>query len=110
MKQYVVDQLSRDDIGKLKPYLDAHLHRPTVEGIYWLILESDQLNAEQQAHPDCGAFYVAVELESDRLVCELLVRSSKRIRCSCIQYADAEQSCWVIGIVDAILDKLEIDV
>jgi hypothetical protein len=81
-----------------------------VEGIYWLILESDQLNADQQAHPDCGEFYVAVELEGDRLVCELLVRSAQRIRCSCIQYADAEQSRWVIGIIDAILDKLDIHV
>lgn len=110
MKQYVIDQLNRDDIGKLKPYLDAHLHRPTVEGVYWLFLEQARLNAPQKAHPACGGFYFAIELEADRLVCELLVRAEKRIRCACIRYADAEQCRWVISVVDAIFDKLGIDV
>jgi hypothetical protein len=108
MKQYVVDQLTREDRGKLKPYLDAHLHHPTVEGIYWLYLDEAHLSAAQRAHPECGAFYVAVELEEDRLVCELLVRCEQRIRCSCVAYADADQCRWVIGVIDAIFDKLEI--
>ncbi|MFH1984932.1 MAG: hypothetical protein ABIL58_24080 [Pseudomonadota bacterium] len=109
MKHYVIDELNRDDIGKLKPYLEAHLHRPTVAGIYWLFLDTEHLSSAQLAHPDCGAFYFAVELEAHRLVCELLVRSEKRIRCECIQYADPEQCLWVIGVIDAILEKLEIN-
>lgn len=108
MKQYVIDQLNRDDHGKLKPYLDAHLHHPTVPGIYWLFLDPAQLGAAQRSHSDCGAFYFAVELETDRLVCELLVRSEKRIRCECVAYADPKQCAWAIGVIDAILEKLEI--
>ena len=109
MKLYVIDQLNRDDIGKLQSYLDEHLHHPTVAGIYWIFLEPAHLNDAQRAHPDCGGFYFAIELEADRLVCELLVRAENRIRCQCIQYADPEQRRWVIGVIDAILEKLEIN-
>ena len=110
MKQYVIDQLNRDDIGKLKPYLDAHLHSPTMEGIYWLFLEQARLNDSQKAHTACGRFYFAIELEADRLVCELLARAENRIRCECIRYADAEQCLWVMSVIDAIFDKLKISV
>ena len=108
MKLYVIDQLNRDDIGKLKPYLDEHFHQPTVEGVYWLFLDPARLAGAQKAHPDCAAFYFAMELEADRLVCELLVRSEKRIRCACVAYADPKQCAWAIGVIDAILEKLEI--
>lgn len=109
MKQYVIDQLHRDDISKLKSYLDAHLHRPTMEGIYWLFLGPARLSEAQKAHPECSRFYFALELEADRLVCELLVRAEKRIRCECVRYADPDQGSWLISVIDAIFDKLNIN-
>ena len=46
----------------------------------------------------------------DRLVCELLVRTGNRVRCSCITYANRQQREWLIDTVDAILDKLGVKV
>jgi hypothetical protein len=108
MKQYVVDELRPDDFRKLKAYLDKNFAAPGFDGLYWLPLDEAVYAHVQQSHHDCRPFYFALELTSQRLVCELLVRTNNRIRCDCIQYATESQRNWLMAVVDSFFDRLEI--
>jgi hypothetical protein len=110
MKQYLIDELRLGDYEKIKSYLDEHVKASPVEGLYWIPLAPEQLAGVQADHPDCGPHYFALELQEDRIACELLVRAEQIIRCSCIGYASREQRDWLIDYIDAILEKLEISV
>lgn len=108
MKQYVIDELRSDDFKKLKAYLDENFNSTDLDGIYWIPLEQENLTDIQAEHTECQPFYFAVELKSDMLTCELLIRTKSRVRCDCIGYATEKQLSWLIGFVDALFDKLEI--
>jgi len=108
MKQYVIDELRRDDHQKLKDYLESRLHSSGMDGIYRIFLEDEILNDIQKTHSECHPFYLAVELTETAMHCELLVRAKNRLRCDCITYADRRQREWVIGLVDTIVETLGI--
>lgn len=110
MKQYVVDELRFEDYEKIKAYLDTCLGPGQMEGIYWVPLEENLLNEVQAAHTDCKPFYLAIELQSNRLSCELLVRTMNKIRCQCMTYANEQQRNWIIAFVDTIFEKLGIKI
>ena len=108
MKMYVIDELRYQDYEKIESFLDDTFEKSGMVGIYWLPIEPDMLTAVQAAHTACQPYYVALDLEPDRLSCELLVRSRNRIRCDCIGYADERQRHWIIETLDGVLEKLEI--
>ena len=108
MKQYVIDELRPNHHHALEQYLGRHAQPAGVEGLYWLPIEEDLLSPEQRSHATCQPFAFALELLPDRLVCELLVRTRSRVRCSCIAYANRGQREWLIDTIDAILVKLDI--
>jgi hypothetical protein len=108
MKQYVIDELRPDDYRKLKQHLDAKHPAAEFDGLYWLPLDEQMLEAVQLEHSDCQPFYFALELSPDRLTCELLVRTNQRSRCQCIQYASERQRNWLVQAVDSIFEMLEI--
>jgi hypothetical protein len=108
MKQYVIDQLRPEDHERLRTYLDEHLKISSLEGIYWLPLDASVLTETQKRHDACGPHYAALELTSDRLSCELLIRAENRLRCDCVGYAITGQRDWLLAMVDAILQKLDI--
>lgn len=110
MKQYVIDQLRLPDYRKLKRHFDENLEKSTISGIYWLTVDNQLLTQTQAKHHECRPFFFALELEENRLSCELLVRTQQKIRCDCIRYADAQQRTWLLEIVDGILEKLDISV
>jgi hypothetical protein len=108
MKQYVVDELRPEDHRKLKEYLDARFAVPGFEDLYWLPLNEELYAEIQQAHSECQPYYFALELTTERLACEMLVRTNNRIRCQCIQYATETQRNWLMQVVDTWLERLEI--
>ena len=108
MKQYVIDELRLEDYGKLKKYLDDRFEADTLNGLYWLKIDDDLLSPVQEQHKDCQPFYLALELEEQRLTCELLVRSRSRIRCDCIAYANRGQFDWAVRLIDNIFKDLAI--
>jgi hypothetical protein len=108
MKSYVIDELRYRDFEKLKAYLDETYGQDALAGLYWLPLPEEQLGPAQQGHDACRPFWLALELLEDRLVCELLVRTRERVRCGCIAYATPGQRAWLIEVVDAIFEKLEL--
>jgi hypothetical protein len=71
-------------------------------------LDAGVLTEIQSEHSDCQPFYFAIALEKDRLAIEMLVRTKNRIRCACIGYASNDQRMWIMDVVDAIFEALDI--
>jgi hypothetical protein len=92
----------------IQQYLDGSYGPAEMGGVYWVPLAAEVLTEIQHAHTDCQPFYIAIELEEKRLAIELLVRTKNRIRCACIGYASREQRSWIMEVVDAIFEKLDI--
>jgi hypothetical protein len=108
MKQYVIDEIRAADHDKIKAYLDAEFGPAEMGGIYWIPVAEEMLNEVQKAHKSCQPLFFALEFEPERLSCELLIRTKSRIRCDCISYATESQRNWLISVVDAVFEKLEI--
>jgi hypothetical protein len=108
MKQYVIDELRPADYEKLGSYLNDAYGPASLGGIYWIPMDPGMLTDVQNEHSDCHPHYVAVELDHNRLACELLVRTKKRLRCRCIDYATGKQRTWLIELIDHIFNQLGI--
>ena len=108
MKQYVIDELRPEDHKALKNYLDQEFGPAAMDEIYWIPVDSNLLSRIQRQHEDCRPHYLALDLESERLACELLVRTKNRMRCDCIQYATEPQRNWLIELIDTIFNRLGI--
>ena len=106
MKQYVIDEIRPDDFEKLNIFFKENYSSSAMDGLYWIPLELEILSNVQISHKQCQPYYFAIELQGDRLSCELLVRTQQKIRCDCIQYATEVQRNWLINSVDAIFEKL----
>jgi len=110
MKQYVIDELRSEDHGEIKVYMEENYSASDVDGIYWIPLEQDILTKIQKEHTDCQPFYFAVDLDPNLIAFEMLIRTQKRMRCSCIGYATEKQRNWLIGLADSIFDQLGIKI
>jgi len=108
MKQYVIDEIRPEDYTKIKTFLDNEYGESELEGIYWIPMDEALLTSRQTSHQGCQPFYVALDLEHDRLSCELLIRTMQRVNCDCMGYATEKQRNWIISRIDGVLIKLEI--
>ena len=108
MKQYIIDELRAADFHSLKNYLAKHYEQAAMGGIFWIPLADDLLTETQKSHPECQPHCLAVDLDENRLACELLVRTKSRLRCDCIRYATVAQRNWLIALIDDIFNQLKI--
>ena len=108
MKQYVIDELRVEDHEKIKTYLDENLNSSVIDGIYWLPIDQNIITEIQAEHTECQPFYFAINLESNLIAFELLVRTKNKIRCSCISYATENQLNWLIRLIDGVMERLDI--
>ena len=108
MKQFVIDELRPADFNTLKTYLDDTYGSAAIDGIYWLPVATEVLSDIQISHTKCRPFYFAIDLDSDRITIELLVRTKNRVSCACMAYATEKQCTWLIRQVDKIFAQLEI--
>jgi len=109
MRQYVIDQLKREEIDRIRTFLDENCERSELEGLYWLRLPDDLLSGVQVEHRECAPFFFAVELGDSWLKFEFLVRTRSRLRCHCIQHATQAQRGYLLNFVDAMTEKLGIE-
>lgn len=110
MKQYLIDELRRDDHKKLKAYLDDNLLPSSFDCTYWLKLDKKILTPLQKKHETCYPHVFAIVLEEKHMTCEFLVRIKKKMKCDCMAYATYEQQNWLIKKIDTILEKLNIQI
>ncbi|WP_339133016.1 MAG: hypothetical protein WGN25_11670 [Candidatus Electrothrix sp. GW3-4] len=105
MRQFVIDELSFLEHDNLDSYLKRILKSGPIEGVFWLELPQELLAPPQLNHPDCGPFYFSVILEKTEARIEFLVRSSRNIRCSCIDWATPEQRNFVLDFIDNMIKE-----
>ena len=106
MKQYVVDELRPEDHAALKKYLDQEFGPPEMDSIYWIPVKGELLADIQLKHEQCRPHFLALDLDQNRIACELLIRTKTRMRCDCIQYATEQQRNWLIRLIDDIFNRL----
>ena len=108
MRQYVIDQLSREERANIESYLKRNLKSSPVGDVFWIEVPQDLLSTVQRDHEECGPYFFAVELETEAVSFELLVRSQKNLHCPCIDYASPAQRDFVLRFVDKMLQEEQI--
>jgi hypothetical protein len=111
MRAYVVDELTPEDIAKIKESFEADGQKSAMDDLYWLILPEEQLGEVQREHnPECGPFSMAVEIFEDRVVLDLSVRAACTMYCECLQHGTPGQCAYAIELLDQRMASLEITV
>lgn len=105
MRQFVIDELSREERDNLDNYLKRTTKSGGMEGMFWLPVPDDLLAEAQQGHQECGPFFFGLELAEKKLIIELLVRSQSNLHCSCISYATKAQRDYLLGFLDTMLQE-----
>ncbi len=105
MRQYLIDDLTREERANIESFLKRTLQPAAIEGLFWLPVPPDLWSAAQQGHDSCGPFHFAVELAEDSLRFEFLVRSETNLHCSCIAYATPAQRQFVLNYIDRLLEE-----
>ena len=108
MKQYVLDEIARADLPRIRNYLNRKALTSGLEGIWWLELGKEQLSETQKAHANCQPYCIAVELGRTAIKFEFLIRSRQTMRCSCIAYATPAQRDWIMNFADKLVVELEL--
>lgn len=103
MRQFMIDELSREERDNLDNYLKRTLRQGPMAGIFWLELPPDLWSSAQQGHDSCGPFHFGIELAETKLIVELLVRSESNLHCSCISYATPGQREFLLRFLDNML-------
>ena len=103
MRQFVIDEMSREEMDNLDSYMKNRLDKGLVDGMFWLNIPEDLEAESQHGHEDCRPFCCGFELTRDRLVVEMLVRSRNNMHCTCIAYATPIQRTFVLEFLDKML-------
>ena len=103
MRSYLIDEISFLERDNLDSYLKRTLRAGALEGVFFLTIPPELHGPDQREHHECAPFYCAVILGKDSLRCELLIRSSHNLHCSCIAPATDEQRQFVFDFVDRML-------
>ncbi len=106
MRQYMLDEIVRQDMPRVREYLHQHAIAARLEDIWWVDLPEDLLSPEQFAHQNCRPFRFAVEVGDDFVRFECLIRSDQKMRCSCIGYATRPQRDFILAFADRLVEEL----
>lgn len=107
MRQLLFDEINSRDIKKIKGHLSRHFEE-SMPGLYWVNVSEDLLDETQFQHKSCQPFYFAIEVGNNCMKIELLIRSRKRLRCSCIKYANEAQRNFILHFADKLIKDLDI--
>jgi hypothetical protein len=108
MKQYVLDEIARADLPRVREYLSEHAVTSGLEGVWWVDLPEDLLSPQQFEHRQCRPFRFAVELGENFVRFEFLIRSRETMRCACIGYATRQQRDFILACADRMVEELSL--
>jgi hypothetical protein len=106
MRQYQLDEIARNDITRVRAYLNRHAAAARLDGIWWVDLPEDLLSPDQFSHQNCRPFRFAVEVGDNFVRFEFLIRSLQTMRCSCIGYATRQQRDFILAFADRLVEEL----
>lgn len=108
MRQYLLDEISRADVKRVRDYLNDHALPSSLEDIWWIELQDDLLNATQYSHRQCKPYQFAIELGDNFVRFEFLIRSQQTMRCSCIGFANRQQRDFIMAFADRMVAELDL--
>jgi hypothetical protein len=108
MRQYLLDEIPKEGMKRVREYLQARSLPSGLEEIFWLELPSDLLDPVQWEHRTCGPHYLAIELGKDFIKFEFLVRACNTFRCDCLQYANPAQENFLIQFAHTLIETLDL--
>ena len=108
MRQFLIDQLTKEEKENIDNYLKRHVKTSQLSGMYLLEVPRDLLTPGQYEHADCAPFYFCIETGDDTVSFEFLVRSETNLHCSCISYASREQREFLLRFIDQLLEEEKI--
>ena len=106
MRQYLLDEIARNDLPRVREYLNQHACAANLQDVWWVDLSEDLLSPEQFEHRDCQPFRFAVELGDNFVRFEFLIRSQQTMRCACIGYATRQQRDFILSYADRLVEEL----
>ena len=108
MRCYLIDEISISDMEKISGFLKENVLRSEMEDLFWVEIPKDYLNEIQTQHQKCQPYIFAIELGSDWIKTEFLVRNSKDLRCSCNSYCTPMQRNFILDFMDSMIGELNI--
>ncbi len=108
MRQYLIDEIPRTQMGAVEAYLKERAVPSGLEKVYWLELPEELLSPRQKEHRACGPHYLAVETGKEFVKFELLVRCRNRFRCECLAFATREQEAFLLDFVHTLIRDLQL--
>jgi hypothetical protein len=108
MRQYLLDEIRPQEMEAVRAYLKERATPSSLAEIFWLEVPRDLLSPVQWEHHDCGPHYLAIEVGKDFLKFECLVRSQKRFRCDCIEYATDSQEDFLMAFARRLIQDLNL--
>jgi len=108
LRYYLIDEISKSDIKKLKNHLDDRTIKSSLADLYWVEFPDDLLSSIQSEHDSCKPYVFGLELSASSLKAELFVRNRNEFGCACQQYCSDRQKNYVIDFVLNLIDELNI--
>jgi hypothetical protein len=108
MRSYLIDEVMKSDMEKVSAFLTENATKSNLDQIFWVKIPDDLLSEKQFQHLDCRPHAFAVELGSDWIKLEFLVRSLKHMRCDCPGYCTRQQQDFVINFAHNMIKQLDI--
>ncbi len=106
MRQYVIDELGKDAIERIRNYLEGHCEASGLNNIFWLQMPDDILSPEQYAHKACQPHCAGIEIGDKFVSFEMLIRSRNSLKCNCISYATPQQRQFILSFADRLIEDV----
>ncbi len=108
MKSYLIDEISKEGMGKIKDYLAKNALKSSLTEIFWVKVPDDLLSEKQFEHKACYPHVFAIELGQNWVKFEFYVRSLHNMRCTCPAYCTRSQQEFVINYANKMIESLQI--
>lgn len=108
MRAYLIDEISPSDMEKINGFLKKNAVPSSLNQIFWVRIPGDLLSSSQFEHSGCQPHVFAVELGSNWVKLEFLVRSLKNMHCTCQGYCTQSQQEYIINFTHGMLERLVI--
>ena len=108
MRKLVLDEISAQDMERIRDYLNSNAVPSEIEDLYWVELTGDLLDERQSVHHACQPYRFAVELTPDAVHLEMLIRSRTTLLCDCIRYASPVQVQFILRFADRLVEACKV--
>ena len=108
MRSYLIDEIRPSDMEKVREFLSKNAVKSSLNQLFWVRIPQDILSEAQFQHLDCQPHVFAVELGTDWIKLEFLVRSLAQMRCDCTGYCTTQQQTFIIGFALNMIEGLDL--